>query len=311
MSHPVNQPVSRGGSHRQTLYAWLALLTWVSLLASSFVISAEMVRHASPVVSTGLRFMIASLIMLPLVAGQLKRYASVAAIARYSFTSLFMVLFFLGLFESLKTTTALNTAVIYTLVPIFSVAIAWLALRNSTAWLPLLGFILGSAGAVWVLLASRGQSLQLHSGDLICLLACVSLALHVVLARKWGHLMPAPVGAFWILFCGSLMLLPFLLLGEGLAQVQWHDIAFWQPLLYLTVFTTVITAVLQQYLVRAVGPKKLLAFTYLVPTLVVLWQQGAGIFFSLLILPGIALTLLALLLITTRPEEVQQEATTV
>ena len=298
-------------SRLQSLYAWLGLIFWVGLMASSFVLSAEMVQHASPLVSTGLRFMIASLIILPLVATQLKRHTNIRALSRYSLISLFLVLFFIGLFESLKTTSAVNTAVIYTLVPLISVAIAFLALGSRTGLISLTGFILGSAGASWVLLASRGQSLQLQGGDLICLLACISLALHMVLIKRWGSLMPVSVGAFWILFCGSLVLLPLMLLGDGLGQVEWGDLAFWQPLLYLTLMTTVVTTLLQQYLVRTLGPKKLLAFTYLVPSLVLVWQQGGRILLSPYILPGFALTTLALLLIAGRPEEVQQEATRV
>jgi len=293
------------------LLAWLGLMFWVSLMASSFIISAELVQHASPLVSTGLRFVIASLIMLPLVARQLKPYANLKAISRYGLISLFLVLFFIGLFESLKTTTALNTAAIYTLVPLISVVIAWFTLGSRSSVISLTGFVLGSAGAAWVLLASRGQNLQLHSGDLICLLACISLALHVVLIKRWGSLMPVSVGAFWILFCGSLMLVPLMFVGDQLSQVSWTNLAFWQPLLYLTLMTTVVTTLLQQFLVRHLGPKKLLAFTYLVPSLVLVWQQGAGSLFSPYILPGFALTALALLLIAGRPEEVQQEATSV
>ncbi len=279
----------------------MVLLLWVFLLASSFIVSATLVPYASPLFSTWLRFLLACLCLLPLVYRQLGPYLQIGILARYGLTSLCLMLFFIGLFEALKTTTALQTSVIYTLVPLLSVGLGYLIAGTVAKGCQLLGFLIGVAGAIWVLMGSgQGglQSLHWQQGDLICLLACISLALHVVLARRWSALAPPQLGAFLLLLCGSMIMLPWVLWQGGWQQVHWAEAAFWQGLLYLTLFATIATAFLQQSLLRYTGPERLVAFTYLVPGLVLLLQGQVAVLLSPAVLPGVGLTALALYLIT-------------
>ena len=106
------------------------------------------------------------------------------------------------------------------------------------------------------------------------------------------------LGAFYIMLLGSIMLLPFLLLFGDLDNIAWQQTTFWQTLLYLTVFTTIATFFLQQYLLKKVGPNRLLSFTYLIPSLVVIPQAIANTSQLYSALPGIMLTFLALYLIS-------------
>lgn len=282
------------------------LLLWVSLMASSFVVSAELIPYANSIASTGLRFVLASIMMLPLVVARYKSSntefkGNQTVYFQYSLISLFLVLFFVGLFEALKTTTAMKTSVIYTLVPLLSVFLTYFGLRLKTSKTKLLGFLLGTIGAVWVLLAfnkSDADLLTWSMGDGIFLLASLSLSVHVVLVKKWGAGVPPLQGSFYIMSLGSLMLLPLMLLLGELDEVAWDNAKFWQILIYLTVFTTMVTFFLQQYLVQKVGPNHLLAFTYLIPILVVIPQElvvGPPLINSL---SGILITLLALYLIS-------------
>lgn len=289
---------------KQTLADNLTLLIWVSLMASSFVVSEQLLPFANPIASTGLRFILATLMMLVLIKEvPLKRLTS-KVLQHYSLISLCLVLFFLGLFEALKTTTALKTSVIYTLLPLFSVVFAYLTLKVVTPPKLVLAFIMGSIGAIWVLIAFTQEDFSLAQwqlGDSIFLAACCCLAMHVILIKKWTADVPATLGAFYIMLIGSILLLPFLLLFGDLSNVAWQQEAFWQTLLYLTVFTTMATFMLQQYLLKKVGPNRLLAFTYLIPTLVVIPQGIENIYNLNSALPGICLTILALYLISKKP----------
>lgn len=243
--------------------------------------------------------------MLPFVSRGYSRVLTVTLLLKYTLISLFLVLFFLGLFEALKTTTAMRTSVIYTLLPLLSVLFTFIALRQLTSKRQLLGFVLGTIGAIWVLLVFNRDSpiqQQWYSGDSIFLLACCCLALHVVLIKKWTSDVPPVQGAFYIMFIGGLILLPFLLLFGDLQHVAWDQHEFWQVLLYLTVFTTMATFFLQQLLLKKVGPNRLLAFTYLLPGLVVMLQGYVSIDPLTRSLPGIMLTFLALYLISRRQQ---------
>ncbi|NRB41980.1 MAG: DMT family transporter [Pseudomonadales bacterium] len=282
------------------LHVHLLLFIWVGLMASSFVVSETLQPFANPIASTGLRFLLASDFMLPFIVKFYSLSMSRALFARYLFASLFLVLFFVGLFESLKTTTALRTSVIYTLLPLLTVFFSFIKMRVKASGRQLAGFILGSIAASWVLLAGNEQLQSMliwYAGDTIFLLACLSLSVHVVLIKQWAVEEPPALSAFYILACGSIILLPLLLLYGNLGSIAWDNSAFWYSLLYLTLFTTLATFLLQQYLLQTLGANHLLAFTYLVPAVVLLpslLSSPQHLWYSL---PGILLTILALFLI--------------
>ncbi|MGR6874512.1 DMT family transporter [Pseudomonas sp. HK3] len=282
------------------------LLLWVSLMASSFVISEDLIPYANSITSTGLRFILASIIMTPIILIHNQKNSAQFKINKivylhYSFISLFLVLFFVGLFEALKTTTAIRTSVIYTLVPLLSILLTYFYLNLKTSKTKLSGFVLGTVGAVLVLLTVNRNDANIftwHIGDGIFLLACLSLSIHVVLIKKWGSDVPPIQGSFYIMLLGSLMLVPLIICFGEINESAWHSSKFWETLIYLTVFTTIATFFLQQYLIKKVGPNHLLAFTYLIPILVVIPQGWAAISQLMDSVSGIFITLIALYLIS-------------
>jgi len=288
---------------RNTLTENIILFIWVSLMASSFVVSEQLLPYANPIASTGLRFILATLMMLVFVNKASLQQINARILWQYSIISLLLVLFFLGLFEALKTTTAMKTSVIYTLVPLCSVVLAFFTLKVVTPLKLIFAFIIGSIGAILVLFSSTEQVLtfgQWQIGDSIFLGACCCLSLHVILIKKWANNVPARLGAFLIMLLGSILLLPFLLLLGDLNNVAWQHQQFWQVLLYLTVFTTVATFILQQYLLKIVGPNRLLAFTYLIPILVMIPQGVENIYNLDSTFIGVLFTILALYLISKK-----------
>ena len=254
------------------------LLLWAWLMASSFIVSGFIVDYASPIATSFFRFSLACLIMLCVlvvnwrkkqlsVRGQLKiLFSSRDRLFHYVIISGALVGFFIGLFVALQSTTALNTSVLYTLVPLIGVFIARLWLKEATPWPRVSGFVVGSIDAMVVLFSTQGgESFEWHSGDFIFIGACSLLALHVVSVQQWGRSLGALSGAFMIMLFGTFWLLPIALLWGDLSEVKWQTSGFWLYALYLTVFTTLFTFLLQQRLVVTVGASKLLAFSYTIP----------------------------------------------
>lgn len=265
------------------------LLLWTWLMASSFIVSDVIVDYASPIATSAFRFLLACLIMLfVLVVSWRKKnlkvihqfkvlFSSRSRLLHYVIISGSLVGFFIGLFVALQSTTPLNTSVLYTLVPLIGVFIARVWLREALPWLRVFGFVIGSCGAMLVLFSTQGvDDFTWHSGDLIFIGACFLLALHVVSVQKWGRSLDALSGAFMIMLFGSLWLLPVFLLWGDLAQVKWQTSGFWFYGLYLTIFTTLFTFVLQQRLVLTVGASRLLAFSYTIPVWVALFVAIAN-----------------------------------
>lgn len=286
---------------KPTLMDNFTLLLWGSLMASSFVVSEQLLPFANPIASTALRFILATILMMPFIGKKSIQQLNYKILLRYSIISLFLVLFFIGLFEALKTTNAMRTSVIYTLLPLISVVLTYIGLKFVTPNKQIAGFLIGTLGAIWVLVALTQEKLvwiEWRLGDGIFLAACCCLALHVILIKKWATDVPPMLGAFYIMLLGSLILLPFLIFFGDLNNIAWQEYTFWKALLYLTIFTTIATFFLQQHLLKKVGPNRLLGFTYLIPSIVLLPQVVTSISQLYSALPGIMLTFLALYLIS-------------
>jgi len=284
------------------IVTYAALALWLGLMASSFVVSADLLPHANPVASTGLRFLLACVLMLPFALGRLSLFKA-ELLFKYLLVSLFLVLFFLGLFKALQTTTVMRTSVIYTLLPLLTVLVSYCGLRMRPSPTQLMGFVLGSCGAAWGLLATTGRELNLwvwYSGDSVFLLSCLSLAVHVVLIKKWLSDTDPVQNVFMILLMGGALLLPFVLNFGDLQNVGWTSSSFWTTFLYLTCFTTIGTFLLQQYLLKHFDPNHLVAVSYLIPFCILLPDAVSHLDRLYYALPGFTLTAIAMPMIFRR-----------
>ncbi|TQF66664.1 DMT family transporter [Pseudoalteromonas luteoviolacea] len=284
-----------------TYFHTALLLLWVSLLASSFIVSEQVLPYASPIAATWLRFFLTSLCLIPIVGVGASYKIEAQQLLKYAVISLFLVLFFVGLFESLRTTTAQRTAIIYTFLPVMCVILSYLLMNIVPNTGQLWGFMLGILGATWTVSIANGNATitdRWFEGDSIFLLSCFSLAIHVVLAKKWASTQPALISTFFIVSLGCLLLLPSLFLSGNLQGIAWSNSNFWLSIIYLTLFTTLGTFFLQQYLLKHLNPNAFLAATYLVPTLVLLFQGLSQVETLLVCTPAFLITLLALYFIS-------------
>ena len=100
---------------------------------------------------------------------------------------------------------------------------------------------------------------------------------------------------FWVLVTGALWLL--LMTGNKLTTVNWAVVpAFaWLGVVYLVVFTTIITFFLTQYSVSYLGPTRVAAYSYLYPGLVLVLDLMLGHGLPpLRVIPGVFVVLVAM-----------------
>jgi len=284
---------------------------WAALIASSFPVAAAITAENSPLATTFLRFLLATLLFLPLAAAKLSWPIRPHILLRYLIISATLVLFFVAMFEALRYTSAVNTGAIYTLMPLVSVVLTFWLLKTVTPRLRVCGFVLGAVGALLVVLERNSVALAdltASRGDLIFFLGSISMAMYSLLSRKWLSEQEPMVATFWILLFGTVLLAPFAFFDSGSRSMADWSIDYIAGLLYLAVFTTLLTFFIQQYAIQQVGPNRLLAFSYLTPALI---GVGEAIWWSETIiglLPGCGLICLAMLLIQRKEAVVKQPA---
>lgn len=281
------------------LWAVHALMFLASLLVStSFVVGKAITYGLDPATLTLIRFITAALLFAPYI--WLKHglfIPSLRSLGRYSLISATIVFFFLCMFQSLRYTSALNTSALYTLVPGLAGIFGAFLVKERLGQNRLFALVCGMTGALWVIFRGdlqRFLALDFNRGDLIFLAGCLSMGLYTPLIKLLHRDEPMTLMTFWILVTGVGWLL--LSSGMNLHSVQWSqvEIHIWAGIIYLAVFTTIITFFLTQFATLRLGPTRVMAYSYFYPALVLFidWVMGRGLP-PLKTLPGILIVLIA------------------
>jgi len=252
-------------------------------------------------VLTFVRFALAAFILLPLVGVRHGLKIEINAFFRYASISGCLVIFFWSMFFSLRFTTSLNVSVIFTLVPSISALFAAFINRERITTGLIWALVIGLAGAIWVIFRCELAllaALAWNRGDLIFFGGCLAMALYTPLVRLVHRGEPLEIMTFWVLVSGCLWMLPVTL--YKLNSIVLLDTAptTWLWIVYLALFSTVVSFYITQYATRHIGPTRTISYSYLYPLLVMVlnFLLGNG-WPPLRVMPGIALTLAAMSLL--------------
>lgn len=288
-------------SHPSAPLIHLLMIVCAALVSTSFTVGAAIAADLDPAVLTLLRFVFASVILAPIIHLRHGLRVSWSFLGRCSIISCCLVIFFWCMFQALKFTTALNTSVIFTLVPSISGLYALVLVRERLRRAQLWSLIIGMIGALWVIF--RGDlglllAMDWNRGDAVFMAGCFSMGLYTPLIKLLHRGESMLVMTFWVLITGSVWLLLFG--GDRLFEVSWSNITVhtWSGILYLAIFTTVITFFLTQYCVPFIGPTRAMAYSYLYPGLVLIIDLLIGHGLPPVgVLPGVVIVLLAMVVL--------------
>jgi drug/metabolite transporter (DMT)-like permease len=297
----VNLQSSRKGKKHSLAFIHLLMVISAILVSTSFTVGAAITSELDPAVLTLVRFTLAACIFGPWVHYKYGLGFSFSFFCRCALISGCLVIFFCCMFLSLRYTSALNTSVIFALVPSISGGYALIFIGERLQKEQLLALACGLIGVVWVIF--RGDLSQLfamewNKGDLIFLGGCFAMGLYTPLVKILHRGESMAIMTFWVLVTGSLWLLLFA--GYKLSTVNWTAVpAFaWLGVVYLAVFTTIITFFLTQYAVPYLGPTQVTAYSYLYPGLVLVIDLllGHGLP-PLQVIPGVLVVLVAMIVL--------------
>lgn len=278
------------------------MLTFSALVAGSFSLGSLAANEIAPTALTALRFLIASFVIgaAALATTGLPKSAARAP-WRYLVLGGLFAIYFVLMFEGLKTAPPVSTAAVFTLTPVMSAGFGYLLLRQITTPRMALALVIGAIGAIWVIFrADLAAFLQFNvgRGEVIYFWGCVAHALYTPLVPKLNRGEPPVVFTFGMLLAGFVILTVI-----GWPQIMATDWAalpmiVWVTVFYLAIFASAATFVLLQFAALNLPSAKVMAYTYLVPSWVILWEIGLGNGApKLLVAVGVLMTCGALLLL--------------
>ncbi len=279
-----------------------AMLAFSLLVAGSFPLGVRIANFIDPTALTAVRFWFAALVVGAFVAaGPRLKSADFKSIWRYFALGGVFSIYFVLMFESLKTAPSISTSAIFTLTPIMSALFGWFLLRQVTTGWMALALTVGGLGAVWVVFRGDiGAMLRfdIGQGELIYLLGCFAHAFYTPLVRRLNRGEHPAVFTLGTIIAGGIILTAISV--QSLAVVDWSSLPtiFWIGLAYISVCATASSFFCVQYATLHLPSAKVMAYTYLIPSWVILWELAFGSELpQFVILLGVAATIVALVML--------------
>lgn len=278
------------------------MLSFSALVAGSFSLGAQAANAIDPAVLNAARFVIAAGVIGAVARATtgLPR-AAFRAPWRYALLGGTFAIYFVLMFEGLKTAPPVSAAAVFTLTPVMAAGFGWLLLRQITTPRMALALSIGALGALWVIFRADMAALrafEIGRGEVIYFFGCVAHAVYTPMVRKLNRGEPAVVFTFGMLVAGALLLT--LYAWSDIVATDWAGLPMivWITLVYIALFASAATFVLLQFATLRLPSAKVMAYTYLTPSWVILWEIsfGNGVPHPL-VLGGVGLTMVALALL--------------
>lgn len=286
-----------------------AMLCFSALVAGSFSLGSMAANEISPAALNAVRFILAACIIgvALLVTGGMTRRA-LQAPWRYVVLGGFFAVYFVLMFEGLKTAPPVSAAAVFTLTPVLAGVFGWILLRQITTPRMALALAIGASGALWVIFRADLAALlafEVGRGEIIYFVGCVSHAIYTPMVRMLNRGEPAVAFTFGTLVAGALLLTVYA--WSDIVATDWAALPgiVWITLIYISVFASASTFVLLQFATMRLPSAKVMAYTYLTPSWVIGWEVALGNAVpGPLVLVGIVMTVIALMMLLRDDEAV-------
>lgn len=286
---------------RSSAIGHLSMFAFSALVAFSFTFGGAVANDIDPAVLTTMRFVIAGLSMgLVAVAARNGRLRVPRCRWQWLVIGGCMALYFIAMFEALRHTSPLATSAVFTMTPLLAAGFGYALISMRSAPTTLSALAIGAVGALWVVFRGdldRALAFEVGLGERIFFVGALAHAAVPALTRRLAPDSTAFEATFGTV-AGALLVTLVYAMPELLAtDYAALPAAVWMVALYLGVVTTAGTFFLLQVAVPRLSPGKVMAYTYLVPSWVVLHGLALGHSERAVVYAGGALTLLAMLVL--------------
>lgn len=254
----------------------MAMLMFSLLVSGSFVLGSIIANLISPDLVTFLRFLIAFIAIAILILYQSKFcFLKYLSIGRSLILGALISIYFITMFEGLKTASSTSMAVVFTLTPLlagFFDLIFSNRVMSKKVWITV---VVAATGALWIIFDGNIQNFinfKVGYGEKLFFIGCICHALYAALIPKFNNGEPAIIQTFGTLISGIIIL--GLFSNKEIIFHSWIDfpVIVLLTILYLAIFATAASFFLIQYSAVRLSSIKVMAYTYAVPIWVVLLQ---------------------------------------
>lgn len=278
------------------------MLAFSALIGGSFSLGSQIANEIDPAALNAVRFVIAAVaVYAVLLARGGVQQDALRAPWRYLVLGGLFAVYFVTMFEGLKTAPPVSAAAVFTLTPVMSAAFGWFLLRQGVSLRIAVALAIGAAGAIWVIFRADWAAIrafEIGTGEMIFFWGCVAHAAYTPLVRVFNRGEPILTFTFLTLAACALILLIW---GAGrIAATDWAGLRplVWITIIYVALVASSMTVFLVQFAAMRLPASKVMAYTYLTPSWVLVWELALGQPVPpVMVLLGVALSVGALALL--------------
>ena len=278
------------------------MLAFSALVAGSFSLGGQIANEIAPAALNAVRFALSAAVVGAVIwargGGIATLTGALSAPWRYGLLGVLFAIYFVTMFEGLKTAPPVSAAAVFTLTPVMSGIFGYLLLRQLFGARIMVALGLGAMGALWVIFRADIAALmafEIGRGEVIFFWGCIAHAAYTPLVRVLNRGEPILVFTFWTLSFSTVIIGVW---GwRDLVATDWGALRplVWITLLYVAIAASAMTVFLVQFASMRLPSSKVMAYTYLTPSCVFIWELGLGQPMPpMAVLGGIALTFVAL-----------------
>ena len=277
-----------------------AVLFW----SGNFIVGRGIHNEIPPMTLAFWRWAVAFMIILPFSIGDIvhqfdiirRNLKMLTVLAILSVTN-----FSIFIYMALKLSTATNTVLINSMIPIFIVMVSWLGFKERITLRQSIGIAISLAGLMFIIAKGNLATLiavRFSKGDLWTICAGFSWALHSVLLRKCPiELNPLSFLATLIII-GTLFISPFYVWEMSTGKTMNISRASIGSIVYVALFASILAYIFWNKAIQIIGANKTGIFIHLMPVFSIILAiifldeklRGYHIKGTILIFSGILLT---------------------
>ncbi len=228
--------------YKGLLLGLIATLFWASSYIVGRFLFGEDGAKVDPVFLTFIRYLIASILLTGVMVYQKKM-----PIAGECLKKDLLILVFLGLsiivsallaFYSLKYTTATRSCLLANAAPIFTVIMAYFALKEGMSKSKIIGMVLGFAGVGTAILCRSGSDIYMSAsaviGDFLALASGVAWAAYTVWGTRVSNQYGGMASSYISILFGTVLIFPVIFISGGNLSLD-LPLRVWLGVIYLGV----------------------------------------------------------------------------
>ncbi|WP_246666026.1 DMT family transporter [Aquamicrobium sp. LC103] len=264
----------------QKLLGHLAMFAFSAFVAGSYSIGALATPHIGPAAVNAVRFLIGTTLMAVAAWILLKgRIPAPRAAWRFLVLGGLMAVFFVTMFVALRLTDPVSTGAVFTLMPLMSAFFGYLLLGQVPRGIAMASLVFACLGSIWVIFNGDLDALlafDVGEGEMIFFVGVVCHAVYAPLVKRLNRGEPLVAFTLWSLLATGLCIA--LYGAREIMDTDWGSLPpiVWISVAYLAIFTTAGTTFLVQFAAMRLPAAKVLAYTYLTPCYIILFEGLLG-----------------------------------